>query len=322
VSLAPRARTAWWTAAAAGALLVAAPSPGEALAELAHATAGPDPTAPLVAAAALLAWGLAAWLGVTVLVTALGARPGACGQVAAVLARRIAPAAVRRAVELSLGLTVAVGTVGLSTAAQAAVPTADHLAASSVDGEHVGAPPLRLDWPTSGVAVPSTTATTATTATTSTQPTATSTATATSPAPASAPAASLAAPTPSGHRSSAPIYPATQPATQPATAETPPGHAARRPTDPPPSGSAAPVSPAATGEGDAAPGRATTAVVVRPGDSLWAVARRDLQAAGAGATARDVAAAWPLWWAANRQLVGEDPDLLRPGTHLTPPAAP
>jgi len=308
VSLAPPARTAWWTAAAAGALLVAAPAPGEALAELAHATAGPDPTAPLVAAAALLAWGLAAWLGLTILVTALGARPGVCGQVASVLARRIAPAAVRRAVELSLGLTVAVGTVGLSTAAHAAVPTAAHLAASNVGAEPVGAPPLRLDWPTTEVAMPSRTASTHPTAT------ATATATATSPAPAPTPAASAAPPTPSGHRSSAP--------TQPATAEPPPEHAARRPAEPPPSGSAAPVNPAATGAGDAAPGRATTAVLVRPGDSLWAVARRDLQAAGAAATARDVAAAWPLWWAANRQLVGEDPDLLRPGTHLTPPAAP
>ena len=306
MSLSPRVRTAGWTAAAAGALLVAAPSPGEALADLAHTTAGSDPTAPLVAVAALLAWGLAAWLGLLVLVTALGARPGLCGQVASVLSRRIAPAAIRRAVELALGLTVAVGTVGLSTAAHAAVPTADHLTASSVDAEPVGAPPLRLDWPTSEVAVPSTTATT----TASTHPTAT--AKAVSPAAAAAPAASAAAPSPSHHRSSAP--------TQPATAEPPPGQAAPSSSDPPTSGSAAPLSPA-TGQGTAAPGRATTAVVVRPGDSLWAIARRDLQAAGASATVRDVAAAWPLWWAANRQLVGEDPDLLRPGSHLTPPAA-
>lgn len=58
------------------------------------------------------------------------------------------------------------------------------------------------------------------------------------------------------------------------------------------------------------------AVVVRPGDSLWSVARAGL---GPAASNRQVAAAWPAWWSTNRAAIGDDPDLLQPGTHLVPP---
>lgn len=58
-------------------------------------------------------------------------------------------------------------------------------------------------------------------------------------------------------------------------------------------------------------------VVVMAGDTLWAIAARHL---GAGADDAEVAAAWPQWWQANRQTVGEDPDLLRPGQRLVVPA--
>ena len=67
----------------------------------------------------------------------------------------------------------------------------------------------------------------------------------------------------------------------------------------------------------AAPVRRTGAeVVVRPGDCLWDLARASL---GAAASDRQVAAAWPSWWSANRALIGADPDLLQPGMHLVPP---
>ncbi len=59
-------------------------------------------------------------------------------------------------------------------------------------------------------------------------------------------------------------------------------------------------------------------VVVRRGDSLWAIAARHL---GEGATDAEVAAQWPRWYAANRDVVGPDPDLIRPGQVLRPPAA-
>lgn len=57
-------------------------------------------------------------------------------------------------------------------------------------------------------------------------------------------------------------------------------------------------------------------VVVRRGDSLWDIAERHL---GPGATSSEVAAEWPRWHAANREVVGDDPDLIRPGQRLSPP---
>jgi hypothetical protein len=59
-------------------------------------------------------------------------------------------------------------------------------------------------------------------------------------------------------------------------------------------------------------------VIVAEGDSLWSVAAQHL---GAGATDHDVAQEWPRWYRANRDVIGDDPGLLHPGTRLLPPAA-
>ena len=62
-------------------------------------------------------------------------------------------------------------------------------------------------------------------------------------------------------------------------------------------------------------------VVVRPGDSLWRLAERDLADRDDRVVSdHEVAAAWPSWWSANRDVIGPDPDLLHPGAVLTPPA--
>ena len=61
---------------------------------------------------------------------------------------------------------------------------------------------------------------------------------------------------------------------------------------------------------------AQVVVVVRPGDTLWDIARRHL---AVSATSSDVARAWPRWYAANRAVIGPDPALLRPGTRLRSP---
>jgi nucleoid-associated protein YgaU len=58
------------------------------------------------------------------------------------------------------------------------------------------------------------------------------------------------------------------------------------------------------------------AVTVRPGDTLWGIAADFLPT---GATAQDVAAAWPQWYAANRAVIGPDPDLIEPGQRLVRP---
>lgn len=64
------------------------------------------------------------------------------------------------------------------------------------------------------------------------------------------------------------------------------------------------------------PRPARTAVVVRAGDSLWRIAARRL---GPAATPGRVARDWPRWYAANRTVIGPDPDLLRIGERLEPP---
>jgi nucleoid-associated protein YgaU len=61
---------------------------------------------------------------------------------------------------------------------------------------------------------------------------------------------------------------------------------------------------------------ASVDVVVHPGDCLWDIARHAL---GPGATEAQVAAAWPRWWAANRSVVGDHPDLIHPGDRLAAP---
>ncbi len=66
------------------------------------------------------------------------------------------------------------------------------------------------------------------------------------------------------------------------------------------------------------PVRVPARVVVKPGDTLWSIAATDL---GPNATAEDVAARWPAWYAANRELIGPDPDLILPGQVLRIPAS-
>lgn len=60
-------------------------------------------------------------------------------------------------------------------------------------------------------------------------------------------------------------------------------------------------------------------VVVRPGDSLWTIARSAL---GPDPTAADVAAHWPRIHRANRAVIGADPDLIHPGQRLRLPPRP
>ncbi|MGZ6803538.1 MAG: LysM peptidoglycan-binding domain-containing protein [Nocardioidaceae bacterium] len=62
-------------------------------------------------------------------------------------------------------------------------------------------------------------------------------------------------------------------------------------------------------------------VEVRPGDSLWRIAAREVAPPGSGPGA--VAAATSRLRAANADRLGADPDLIFPGTRLVlPPAAP
>jgi nucleoid-associated protein YgaU len=68
----------------------------------------------------------------------------------------------------------------------------------------------------------------------------------------------------------------------------------------------------------AAHDRSAETVRVRPGDSLWLLAARRL---GPHADAEQIGAEWPRWYAANRAVIGPDPDLIVPGQVLHTPAA-
>lgn len=57
-------------------------------------------------------------------------------------------------------------------------------------------------------------------------------------------------------------------------------------------------------------------VVVQHGDTLWSIAARTLPA---DAGAAHVAAEVERWHAANLDVIGADPDLIRPRQRLTPP---
>jgi nucleoid-associated protein YgaU len=72
------------------------------------------------------------------------------------------------------------------------------------------------------------------------------------------------------------------------------------------------VSPAAQPAPPPSPDR----VVVGPGDSLWSITEQRL---GPGATADEIAREWPRLYAANRDVIGSDPDLVEPGQRLVLP---
>lgn len=61
---------------------------------------------------------------------------------------------------------------------------------------------------------------------------------------------------------------------------------------------------------------AEASVVVKPGDTLWSIAADNL---GPFATDVDIALHWPMWYSANRGIIGNDPATLRPGQVLQPP---
>jgi resuscitation-promoting factor RpfA len=70
-------------------------------------------------------------------------------------------------------------------------------------------------------------------------------------------------------------------------------------------------------------------VRVRRGDSLWAIAADHLTAQhrapqhpadrASPPSQAEIAAAWPRWFDLNRARIGDDPDLIHPGTRLVAP---
>lgn len=80
-----------------------------------------------------------------------------------------------------------------------------------------------------------------------------------------------------------------------------------------------PLLPAETTPGPPLdPPPAAGSVLVKPGDSLWRITAQRL---GPSASERQIAVGWPYWYRANRQVIGRDPNLIRPGERLTMPTA-
>ncbi|NEK57261.1 hypothetical protein GCU56_05150 [Geodermatophilus sabuli] len=124
-------------------------------------------------------------------------------------------------------------------------------------------------------------------------------------------------------------FPATAtPAPGPTAAATPtPGPAAATPApataapEPAPSAAAAPA-PVPSSPGGVAdwPRRDPGDHVVLRGECLWEIAAGDVRSrSGAEPSDAEVARAVQAWWAANRSVIGPDPDVLLPGQVLRPP---
>ncbi|HYO18629.1 MAG TPA: hypothetical protein VES02_08205 [Dermatophilaceae bacterium] len=69
----------------------------------------------------------------------------------------------------------------------------------------------------------------------------------------------------------------------------------------------------------ARPERHDARVVVLRGDTLWSIAADHL---GPAASSADIDAEWHRWLAANRDVIGADPNLILPGQLLSPPPSP
>lgn len=94
-----------------------------------------------------------------------------------------------------------------------------------------------------------------------------------------------------------------------------PGWTPDRPVDPR-GESAAPAQVHPVTSAPPAARTGTDVVVVRRGDTLWAIAARHLRP---GAGPAEVAAQWPRWHRVNRKVIGPRPDHILPGQRLRPP---
>jgi len=268
-------------------------------------TARPDDVLLLV-----LAWMgvlLAAWLALGCLFAVASLLPGAAGRAAREVADRVTPTAVRKVLTLVLGASV--GSVALPPApvsSAGSAPTARGAGVETSSAERASAPDLTPGYRPTELTPGST------------------------PSAGSARSArsfGSAGPTPSSHSQltdlpGLPVDPGYSPTTgtqqgiaAPASPR-PPDGPGYLPTQPEPVLDAdrsrlmaPPLRPAAS---------AHDLVTVRRGDSLWTIAARHL---GPGASDAQISREWPRWYAANRDVVGQDPDVIMPGVQLRPPSS-
>ncbi|MEO6502450.1 MAG: LysM domain-containing protein [Jatrophihabitantaceae bacterium] len=140
-----------------------------------------------------------------------------------------------------------------------------------------------------------------------------------SPATAFADSAASGAPAPTATANPAPAAAPSLPMDRPGDQAGRGGSSAQPPSLPAlewPTDAADPSDPAAPEPAESRSPMSGDRVRVRAGDSLWSIAAHRLGAAGSAAR---IQAEWPRWYTANRQLIGADPNLLRPGVSLLAP---
>jgi nucleoid-associated protein YgaU len=243
---------------------------------------GPDAAAAMLVE--LLGWAVLAWVTVGLLLVLGATVPGVVGRAADALAMCVIPAAVRRAASLTLGVSIStVAVVGTAAADSTPARTPVKPAFSASHAADL------LPW----------------------------------------------SPSAASQRVDWPLDPA--PPAPPRSRDGPAGAptggtgGAETPGPGPGGGGARAHHPRRTGterttdstepessQADTAAASSTSALV-RPGDCLWLIAARRL---GPGASAADVAREWPRWYAANRQVIGADPDVIQPGQRLDAPPRP
>lgn len=79
------------------------------------------------------------------------------------------------------------------------------------------------------------------------------------------------------------------------------------------------VAPAPTGVSLRTLGPDASTHVVATGECLWRIARSHLDAAGLPASGAEVSRLWRAIYAQNRDVIGDNPDLILPGQVLTIP---
>lgn len=236
----------------------------------------------------VLAWLLFGYLALGALLALLAALPGAVGETFAVVSERVTPRAYRRAAQMALGLTVVAGPA-LGAATAHAAPSDAHIAGrTSSASTSYQTNRLDLDLP-GNLDLPESTPDRAGTRLQLDLP---------------------------GHTGTGPIDQLDLDL---------PGHRDGDTGQPTAGGRGAAGRPAAdpimrpvrdhvhTGHH---PDHQVQTYTVKRGDCLWNIAKAHLPA---GASEATIDAEWHRWYAANRQVVGDNPDLIHPGQILHAP---
>ena len=326
-------------------VLTQLPGPAEVLDVLTGAGALPTSSGTPLAAvqsvllitAGLVAWLLAAWAVVVFGVGMFARLPGRSGRRARRLLPRIAPASVGRLVLAAAGVSLIAGTAACAapaTAGPAATGEMTGAAVTSTWSTPVPTGSFAIDWPdpspTRTSTPPVTSAPTPAPASDPTTTPSSSPAPATpstlAPTPPVAVAAQTPNPTADTPESTTPSPTTPESATTPSPA-TPDSAATNSPatpesvTTPTTDPSAAPAGGAPSADGppaaDSSPTLSGVVVMVQPGDSLWRIAAHSL---GPDATDADVDNAWRAWYFVNREVIGDDPDVILPGQDLRAPS--